>query len=453
MPKLALPNSASSLTVGIQEHHLNMLNVCMYVEYPKHQVLNMPALSPTMTQGNIGAWKKKIGDPIQPGDVLVEIETDKAQMEFECQEEGYLAQILLPEGTKEAAVGQPLAVIVDTPEDVAKFKDFKATPAERSSAEAATASSGATVKAERTSPSQDNAIEVTNESASKASGDRLFASPLARTTAKSMGVDLMGIKGTGPGGRILRDNIQGAGLSAKPPTSITSNTVAYVDRPLTGMRKVIAQRLTESKQAIPHYYLTVDVIMDSISSIRERLNSHGKGAYKLSVNDFIIKAAARAMSDVPTVNSAWHGSFIREYRDANISVAVATDAGLITPIINQANLKGVLAISTEMKELAHRAKENKLKPEEFQGGSFTISNLGMFGIRDFTAIINPPQSCILAVGGSERRLVPDEKGQPVVKSVMTVTMSCDHRVVDGATGARWLQHFKAYMEDPITILL
>jgi pyruvate dehydrogenase E2 component (dihydrolipoamide acetyltransferase) len=288
--------------------------------------------------------------------------------------------------------------------------------------------------------------QPSNPSLTMADG-RIKASPLAKSTAKDLNVNLSGVVGTGPNGRIVNADV----MSAKPAVATPGSS--FVDIPLSNMRRVIAQRLTDSKQTIPHYYLTVDISMDQLTELRERLNKHNAGRFKISVNDFIIKAAARAMSDVPEVNSAWYGTFIRQYQHADISVAVATEAGLITPIIKQANLKGLEGIANEMKELVGKARENKLKPEEFQGGSFTISNLGMFGVKHFTAIINPPQTCILAVGGTDRRIIPDENGVPTIVPMMTVTMSCDHRAVDGATGARWLQHFKRYMEDPITILL
>lgn len=426
------------------------------LELPSHTVMKMPALSPTMTQGNIGEWKKQPGDAVNPGDVLVDIETDKAQMELECQEEGILAKILLPEGTKEAPVGKPLAIIVTKKEDVDRFKNYKVEEApsvEASSVETPSVKAPS-VEAPSVEAPPSTAVQVSPPgSATHVSTDgRIFASPLARSTAKSMNVDLSNITGTGPRGRVVKADIIAS--SSVTSQSTPTESSSHIDIPLSNMRKVIAQRLTDSKQSIPHYYLTVDVNMENVIKLRSRYNQRGSGGeFKLSVNDFIIKAAACAMSDVPQVNSAWHGTFIRQYKTADISVAVATESGLITPIIAKADLKGLVAISREMRELAGKARENKLRPEQFQGGSFTISNLGMFGIKHFTAIINPPQACILAVGGTERRFIPDESGNPVPASVMTVTMSCDHRAVDGATGAQWLQYFKKYMEDPVTMLL
>lgn len=418
----------------------------------------MPALSPTMTQGNIGSWKKSIGDTIQPGDVLVEIETDKAQMEFECQEEGYLAQILLPEGTKEVAVGRPLAVLVERKEDVSKFKSFSLVDVEGNSKPIASKSAEKTDSKGSAGPERSEAPpkQDTPKTANpQPSTERIYASPLARTVAKEMGVELGDLagRGSGPRGRIIKDDV--IEMASGTTTSRTAST-SYVDIQLSQMRKVIAERLSASKQEIPHYYLTIDVDVSRVNEVRTQLNQHNDGKFKLSMNDFIIKAAARAMSDVPEVNSTWHDTFIRQYQDADISVAVATPSGLITPIIHGANHKGLVDISEKVKELASLAKVNKLRPEQFQGGTFTISNLGMYGIRQFTAIINPPQTCILAVGGIETRMMPapkDGTNSMMAKQIMSVTMSCDHRAVDGATGARWLSHFKRYLEDPISIIL
>lgn len=434
----------------------------------------MPALSPTMTQGNIGPWKKKIGDQVSAGDVLVEIETDKAQMEFECQEEGFLAKILLPEGAKEAQVGQPLAILASKKDDVSKFDDYKASTAPKAATESSsgspehsTATASSTTPSASTTTSAPSATTTPSASSTTASAadaapgrtpsiqfshgpDRVFASPLAKATARAMNLNLGTITGSGPHGRVIRADVVAAGSTAA--TGIPAGA-AFVDEPVSTMRKVIAERLTLSKQSIPHYYLTTEIVMDRLLAIREQLNKRGAGKYKLSVNDFIIKAAALAMASVPAVNSAWQGTTIRRYRHADISVAVATESGLITPIVTRAETKGLVAISEEMRELASKARENKLRPEQFQGGSFTISNLGMYGVKHFTAIINPPQACILAVGATERRLLPDPEGEATLGSVMTVTMSCDHRVVDGATGATWLQHFKSYLEEPATMVL
>lgn len=423
---------------------------------PAHQIINMPALSPTMTQGNIGTWRKKEGEPITAGDVLVEIETDKATMDFECQEEGYLAKILVPEGTKEWKVGQPVAVLVEEKADVAAFKDFKVgspKPAVPKEDPANSDNGSITAPISTVSP-----ISMgTSISSGPSTGSRVLASPVAKYLAKDHNIDLSRIHGSGPNSRILKHDVLDA-IQNPPPSAPTMSPSfsgqPFVDLPLTSMRKIIAQRLSESKQTIPHYYLTSDIDMTRTINLRKQLNSDADGAFKISLNDIIIKACAMAMKHVPEVNSAWHGTFIRQHNKVDISVAVATDAGLITPIIADANMKGLQEISSEVKKLAALAKQNKLRPEQFQGGTFTISNLGMFGsVSSFTAIINTPQSCILAVGGTQKRLVPESNGAIREAEFMQVTMSCDHRVVDGATGAKWLVWLKKYLEDPALMLM
>lgn len=414
-------------------------------------MINVPALSPTMTQGNIGAWKKSIGDKISPGDVLLEIETDKATMDFECQEEGYLAKILISEGAKEVPVGKPLAVIVDSPKDIAAFKDFKV---EEEQKEVPTTL--VTEKVEEKSILHDTPM-ASKEKVSENQG-RIIASPVAKFIAKNNSIDLGQIHGTGPNNRILKSDVlsaleSGTATASSRASSVSFSGAPFVDIPLSNIRKVIASRLSESKQTIPHYYLSATINMSRILESRKEINANANGAYKISVNDFIIKASALAMKHVPEVNSSWQNSFIRQYNKVDISVAVATDAGLITPIVADANLKGLREISEQVKSLAELAKKGKLRPEQFQGGTFTISNLGMYGVSSFTAIINPPQSCILAVGGTEKKLVPEGDGVIGEIDQMTVTLSCDHRVVDGATGARWLQHFKRYLENPTEMLV
>jgi pyruvate dehydrogenase E2 component (dihydrolipoamide acetyltransferase) len=414
-------------------------------------MVNVPALSPTMTQGNIGAWKKSIGDKISPGDVLLEIETDKATMDFECQEEGYLAKILIAEGAKEIPVGKPLAVIVDSAKDIAAFKDFKV---EEEQKEVPTTL--ATEKVEEKPVLYET--PVANKEKVLENQGRIIASPVAKFIAKSNSIDLGQIHGTGPNNRILKSDVlsvlesDSATTSARI-TSVSFSGAPFVDIPLSNIRKVIANRLSESKQSIPHYYLSTTINMSRILESRKDINANANGSFKISVNDFIIKASALAMRHVPEVNSSWQNSFIRQYNKVDISVAVATDAGLITPIVVDANLKGLREISEQVKYLAQLAKKGKLRPEQFQGGTFTISNLGMYGVSSFTAIINPPQSCILAVGGTEKKLVPEGDGVIGEIDQMTVTLSCDHRVVDGATGARWLQQFKRYLENPIEMLV
>ncbi|KAJ2816884.1 pyruvate dehydrogenase complex dihydrolipoamide acetyltransferase component (E2), partial [Coemansia sp. 'formosensis'] len=444
--------------------------------YPDHQLVGMPALSPTMTQGNVGQWQKSVGDRVEPGDVLVEIETDKAQMDFEFQEEGYLAKILAPTGTKDLAIDSPVAIIVENEADVAAFADFSLDQAAGSAPPAAVSSPAKTESAkEVTTPAA-----PAQASPSAAEGDRIFASPLAKTLAKEKGIDLALVRGSGPRGRIVKSDIEGFVVSGAPkaaaaaaPAKVAEAVSApapaakkaavaapaasagFTDIPLTNMRKVIASRLTEAKSTIPHYYLTQNIMMDNVNKLRQSLNTAANGAYKLSVNDFVIKAAACALRDVPEVNSSWQGEFIRQHHHADIAVAAATPAGLITPIVKTCDAKGLRAISSDVRDLVARARANKLKPEEFQGGSFTISNLGMYGITSFSAIINPPHAAILSVGSTEPQLVIDATAEKGFKSVdvMSVQLSADHRVVDGATGAQFLKAFKGYLENPLTLLL
>ncbi|RKP25020.1 2-oxoacid dehydrogenases acyltransferase-domain-containing protein [Syncephalis pseudoplumigaleata] len=403
-----------------------------------------------MTHGNIGTWKKQPGDEVVPGDVLVEIETDKAQMDFECQEEGYLAKILVDSGAKDVDIRTPIAVLVENKDDIGQFSDFAPTgapvaeesvlePATKEEAPAAPAPPKPEKPAAKTAPAP-------------LGSDRIKASPMARALALEHGIALKSVSGSGPQGRIVKSDVEklisSGGAGATSPAPSIASEAAYEDIPLTNMRKVIAKRLTEAKQQIPHYYQTIEVKMDKIN----KQTSEGK--YRLSVNDFIIKASALALKEVPEVNSAWQGESIRRYKTADICVATATPAGLITPIVAKADTKGLAEISNQVKELAGRARKNELMPHEYQGGSFTISNLGMYGIQSFTAIINPPQSCILAVGSTEQKVVPSPTGEGfVVQDVMKVTLSCDHRVVDGAVGAQWLQAWKKYMENPVTMML
>ncbi|TPX71878.1 dihydrolipoyllysine-residue acetyltransferase [Spizellomyces sp. 'palustris'] len=430
--------------------------------YPPHTLLTMPALSPTMTQGNLGQWHKKIGDEVQPGDVLVEVETDKATMDFECQDEGFLARIFIESGEKDVPVSKPLAILVENKDDVEKFADFKP--------EGAAAPPPPSKQTEEPTPPKDEPSKAPESppSPSGESSDRVSASPVAKKLAAERGIELSTIKGSGPGGRIIKEDVvnykaPAAAPAATPAPAPTGKAApqapapgaAYVDIPLSNVRKVIATRLLESKQQIPHYYLTSEINADKILKLREVLNSQANGKFKLSVNDFIVKAASLALKDVPEVNSSWQGNFIRQFNSADIAVAVATENGLITPIIHQAETKGLAKISNGIKELAQRARVNKLQPHEYQGGTFTISNLGMYGISHFTAIINPPHASILAVGGVDEKLVLDETSEKgfAVRKVLKVTMSNDHRVVDGAVGARWLEKFKTYIENPLSMLL
>ncbi|KAG2174264.1 hypothetical protein INT43_004287, partial [Umbelopsis isabellina] len=436
--------------------------------FPSHTVINMPALSPTMTQGNIGAWNKKVGDSIAPGEVLVEIETDKAQMDFEFQEEGYIAKILTDTNAKEVAVGSPIAVLVEDADDVAAFEEFTAEDAGSAAAPKEDAAPAAEEKKEEES-SETKAEAPKAESKSSSSDDRIKASPIAQKIANERGIDLSKVKGTGPEGRIVKEDVENfkpsaaaskpaAASAAKPAPANAPTTAAgpaYTDVPTTNMRRVIANRLLESKTTMPHYYLTSEINMEKINKLREVLNASSNNEYKLSVNDFIIKASALALKKVPEVNASWQGDFIRQYHNSDISVAVSTPAGLITPIVGSAESKGLADISKQVKEMAGRARDNKLQPHEFQGGSFSISNLGMFGIQHFQAIMQTGQSAILAVGTTTKRVVPDETKESgfSAQAVMEVTLSADHRVIDGAVGAQWLQSFKSYMENPLKMLL
>uniref|UniRef100_A0A158PAC5 Acetyltransferase component of pyruvate dehydrogenase complex n=1 Tax=Angiostrongylus cantonensis TaxID=6313 RepID=A0A158PAC5_ANGCA len=412
---------------------------------PPHKRVALPALSPTMEHGTVVSWQKQEGDQLSEGDLLCEIETDKATMGFETPEEGYLAKIVIPEGTKDVPIGKLLCIIVESESDVAAFKDFKD---DGSGAPAPAPPAAASPPPPKSPPP----LPTPSPSPPAASGGRVSATPYAKKLASEQGLDLNAVLGTGPHGRILAADLAGA-----PSTGFAESAVGK-DIPLTNMRRTIAKRLTESKSTIPHYYLTSEINMDGLLKVREKLNdllAKGTvGGTKISINDFIVKASALACLRVPEANSFWMESFIRQNNTVDVSVAVSTPAGLITPIVFNAHAKGLATISSEINELAARARDGKLQPNEYQGGTFTVSNLGMFGsISDFTAIINPPQSCILAVGGAETKMIPcDKEGYRSVK-VMKVTLSCDHRVVDGAVGAVWLRHFKEFLEKPHTMLL
>ncbi|VDO78101.1 unnamed protein product [Heligmosomoides polygyrus] len=438
---------------------------------PPHKCVALPALSPTMEHGTVVSWQKKEGDQLSEGDLLCEIETDKATMGFETPEEGYLAKICIPEGTKDVPIGKLLCVIVENQADVAAFKDFKGDDAAAAAAPAAAkepapAPAPAPQAAAPPPPPPPAPAAAPPPPAAPAAprpGTHVSATPFAKKIATERGVDLSAVAGSGPGGRVLAADLAGApagGAAPARPAGIPATPgAAYTDIPLTNMRKTIAKRLSESKSTVPHYYLTSEINIDALLKVREKLNTllakgTAEGSTKISINDFIVKASALACLRVPEANSFWMDSFIRQNNTVDVSVAVSTPNGLITPIIFNAHAKGLATISSEVNELAARAREGKLQPNEFQGGTFTVSNLGMFGsVTDFTAIINPPQSCILAIGGAETKLVPcEEEGYRSVK-VMKVTLSCDHRVVDGAVGAVWLRHFKEFLEKPHTMLL
>ncbi|MGE3475350.1 MAG: pyruvate dehydrogenase complex dihydrolipoamide acetyltransferase [Rhodospirillaceae bacterium] len=410
----------------------------------------MPALSPTMTEGKLAKWLKKEGDKIKSGDVIAEIETDKATMEMEAVDEGVLGKILIPEGTEKVSVNEPIAVLLEEGEKMG------AAPPPKAAAPAPAPQQAEAKPAAAPAPAPKAAVPAP----AKAKGERIFISPLARRLAKDAGLDPADLTGSGPRGRIVRVDVERAiagGVKRKPAAAGASGTVdifgqPYKAQPNSGVRKTIAKRLTEAKSTIPHFYLSLDCRIDELLSLRKKLNERAEGEMKLSVNDFVIKAVALALRKVPQVNSSWTDDAVLLYENVDISVAVATPDGLITPIIRNADQKSVAQISTEMRDLASRAKAKKLKLDEFQGGGFSISNLGMFGIREFQAIINPPQSGIMAVGKGEERVVV-KNGQMVVANVVTCTLSCDHRSVDGAVGAEFMQAFQRIMEDPLRMLL
>ncbi len=442
----------------------------------------MPALSPTMEKGNLAKWLKKEGDKIKSGDVIAEIETDKATMEVEAIDEGILAKIFVAEGTTDVPVNQLIAIIASEGEDV------KAVAASGGSAPAAapsatvpaniTTSGLATAPAPAAAPSNDNTGHV-------ASGERIFASPLARRVAKEAGLDLNSIKGSGPHGRIVVADVEaakvggGAKSAAAPaggaPAPIAAPMVAkpagmsdeqtkkmfeagsFEEVPHDGMRKTIARRLSEAKSTIPHFYLSADVELDALLKLREQVNQaapkqDGVPVYKASVNDFVIKALAMALTRVPEANVSWTDNSMLKHKHADVGVAVSIPGGLITPIIRKAELKSISAISMEMKDMAARAKARKLKPEEYQGGTTAVSNLGMFGVKNFAAIVNPPHASILAVGAGEQRAVV-KNGALAIATVMTVTVSTDHRAVDGALAAELMSAFRQLIENPFSMLV
>ena len=424
----------------------------------------MPALSPTMTEGNLSRWLKKEGDTVKAGQVLAEIETDKATMEVEAVEEGRILKILIPGGSQAIKVNTPIAILAEEGEekltaDAAMASFSKKAPNAASSAPSGKADQGATA------PSASNTAPQAASQASHApqSGERIVASPLAKRMAEQNGVDLRTLQGSGPGGRIVKSDVEGAksagsqrGVVAEPVQGIDARDYAnklgmtYEAKPNSSVRKVIAKRLSESKQLVPHFYLSVDCEMDELLSLRKSLNE--VSSVKVSVNDCVIRAVALALKKVPAANASWTNEAILQYSSIDISIAVASPNGLVTPIIKKADTKSLTEISSEMKDLGIRAREGKLRPEEFLGGGFSISNLGMYGIKEFSAIINPPQSCILAVGAGEQRAVV-KNGQLAIATVMTCTLSVDHRSVDGSVGAEFLAAFKPLIEKPYSLVV
>ena len=418
----------------------------------------MPALSPTMEEGVLAKWHVKVGDTVKAGDVIAEIETDKATMEVEAVDEGEITDILVAEGTEGVKVNTPIARLKDEAGAVAPAAKAAA-PADAPKAEAAKAEAAPAPVAAPAAPAT-----------AKADGTRVFASPLARRLAAKGNIDLSLVKGTGPHGRIVKRDLEGAPTGAARPAAASAPGAAAEPRkvqslaqmgipdgsydliPLDGMRKAIARRLTDSFRDVPHFPLTIDCEIDGLLASRVKVNAMlEKSGVKVSVNDFVIKASAMALKAVPEANASYSPEGIAMHHHADVAMAVAIDGGLITPIIRAAETKSLSQIAVESKDLAKRARDRKLKPEEFQGGTFSVSNLGMFGIKSFASIINEPQGAIMSVGAGEPRAVVKD-GQLVVATVMTVTLTCDHRVVDGAVGARFLQAFKAMIEDPVTML-
>ena len=472
----------------------------------------MPALSPTMEKGNLAKWLKKEGDTVKSGDVIAEIETDKATMEVEAVDEGILAKIVVPEGTADVPVNELIALIAAEGEDPKSVEapasgGGAAAPAPKAEAAPAPAAPASAPQPQANTVQGDpnahmsyarvdqapqgpaTAAKPNGAGQAQASGNRVFASPLAKRIAREAGVDIASIQGSGPHGRVVEKDVRAAlqdggtkpapapaagspapAPAAKPAAPQLAQSMGadqvkamfevgtYEEVPLDGMRKTIAKRLVESKQTVPHFYLSLDCELDALMALREQINAaagkdkDGKPAYKLSVNDFVIKALAIALQRVPAANSVWAEDRILKMKHSDVGVAVAIEGGLFTPVVRKAEQKTLTAISAEVKDMAGRARTRRLKPEEYQGGSTAVSNLGMFGIKNFQAVINPPQGTILAVGAGENRVVV-KNGAPAVVQAMTVTLSCDHRVVDGALGAELLAAFKQLIESPMGMLV
>lgn len=429
-------------------------------------LIKLPSVAADTSGGNLHQWLKQEGDTVAVGDALAEIETEKAIVEINAEHTGVLGRIVVPAGAANVPINTVIGVLLAQGDDASAIDRAlaehggaaakNAEPASGGAASAATTSGAAAAAVAPTAPAPAAAASTASPASSAAvPGGRLFASPLARRLAAQWHVDLLGVTGTGPHGRIVRRDVEAARdrapVDAAAPLAARAARPAARRVPHTGMRRAIARRLTESKQHVPHFYLSVDCKMDALLALRAQANQGG--TVKLSVNDFIVRAAALALREVPEVNVSWHEDAIEYHAGADISVAVATDGGLVTPIVRDADVKPLSAIAGEIVELAGRAKINRLKPEEFTGGSLTVSNLGMYGIREFAAIINPPQAAILAVGAAERRPIVGDDGELVAATVMTVTLSADHRAVDGAVGARWLAALRTLIENPVRILL
>ncbi len=433
----------------------------------------MPALSPTMEEGTLAKWNVKEGDKVSSGDVIAEIETDKATMEVEAVDEGTVGKIIIEAGTENVKVNAPIAVLLEDGESAGDI-DVSALDNSGSGGTAPTKEEKAeTLKKEEAKPANGSASPAPKAAPAPKANGRILASPLAKRIAQNEGLDLSAVSGTGPHGRIVKRDVEkamkegtgkAAPAAAKPaqiaPASVDARLYpedSYTAVKLDGMRKVIAKRLTQSfNQEVPHFPLNIDVELDNLLAARARINAtspkEGDDAFKLSVNDFIIKASAMALKKVPAANATYTDEAILLHKHADIGVAVAIDGGLITPIVWKAEEKGLKQISAEVKDMAGRARQKKLKPEEYQGGTFSVSNLGMFGIKSFASIVNQPHGAIMSVGAGEERVVV-RNGEMVIRNVMTVTLTCDHRVVDGAVGAEFLTAFKAFIEEPAAMLL
>ncbi|MBC07475.1 pyruvate dehydrogenase complex dihydrolipoamide acetyltransferase [Thalassospira sp.] len=433
----------------------------------------MPALSPTMTEGTLAKWHVKEGDTVESGDVIAEIETDKATMEVEAVDEGKIGKILVSEGSENVAVNEVIALLLEEDEDESALEGADTSAASTGGGDSAPAASDAKEEKAPAASGGDKPAPA----APVSGGERIKASPLARRIAANEGVELSGVSGSGPRGRIVKRDVEAA-MSSKPaeksagaedkksdaaPAAASAPAASgwnpdltglpeYEEIPNSGMRKTIARRLTESKQQVPHFYLTVDCELDNLLATRKQLNEKAGEGVKISVNDFIIRAVSLALKKVPAANSIWTDKATLQCKKQDISVAVAIEGGLITPVVRDAGSKGLAEISTEMKTLAGKARDGKLMPEDYQGGTFSVSNLGMFGIKEFSAIINPPQGCILAVGAGEQRPVVKD-GALAIATVMSCTLSVDHRAVDGAVGAEFMAEFKKLIEDPLSMLL
>ncbi len=431
----------------------------------------MPALSPTMEEGTLAKWLVKEGDTVSSGDIIAEIETDKATMEFEAVDEGTIGKLLIAEGSEGVKVNALIAVLLEDGEEASD-----AVPSSASADDAGDKAAATAVSAEPATPTAERSAPPAPAAPAASDGTRIFASPLARRIAADQGLELSALQGSGPHGRIVKADVLAAGdaptkpaptagpaVSAATPApapSVSADAIAkiYTNRefteiPLDGMRKTIAARLTEAKQTIPHFYLRRDIKIDNLLSFRGQLNKQLEArGVKLSVNDFIIKACALALQTVPAANAVWAGDRVLQLTPSDVAVAVAIEGGLFTPVLKDAEQKSLSTLSTEMKDLATRARSKKLAPHEYQGGSFAISNLGMFGIDNFDAVINPPHGAILAVGAGVKKPVIDEDGQVSVATVMSVTLSVDHRVIDGALGAELLQAIVDNLENPMGML-